>query len=76
MFKVGQVWRNNTYGTLYTVINVRWGALAIMRAITGRDVGWCGNLETSTAKKAFTLIGNNYKPKALTEQRGCRKEDC
>lgn len=61
MFKKGQVWRNNTYGTLYKVLRVNAGVYAVVEAITGRDIGFCGHLGPATARKAFTLIGNNYK---------------
>lgn len=64
MFKVGQVWRNNAYGTLYVVCDVRFSSMAIVQAITGRDAGWRGNLGPATARKAFTLIGNNYQERA------------
>ena len=67
MFKVGQVWRNNAYGTLYVVCDVRFSTMAIVQAITGHDAGWRGNLGPATARKAFTLIGNNYQERAATK---------
>lgn len=72
MFKKGQVWRNNTYGTLYRVVRVsagvNAGVYAVVEAITGRDIGFCVHLgPATTARKGFTLIGNNYRERATTK---------
>lgn len=75
MFKVGQVWRNNQSGWLYQVVSKSKTKCMVLR-LTGYSVGLVGSLHRETAKAGFTLIGNNYKPKASPEQRGCRKEDC
>ena len=67
MFKKGQVWRNNTYGTLYRVVRVNAGVYAVVEVITGRDIGFCVNLGQATARKGFTLIGNNYQERRTTK---------
>lgn len=71
MFKVGQVWRSQK------------GHICLVREVSviGARVNFVGG--PLKGREGFmgrhgkaSLIGNNYKPKALPEQCGFRKEDC
>jgi hypothetical protein len=70
MFKVGQIVRVTHRPTRLWVIKER--------RVDGNVIIYStsGSMFDFIDEKFLTLIGNNYKPKALPEQRGCRKEDC
>lgn len=76
MFKVGQVWRSDASGNTFLVLSVPNSRRATVARMTGLAKGQKGWIGVNAARHRYTLIGNNYKPKALPEQRGCRKEDC
>lgn len=70
MFKVGQIVRvTHRPGRLWVIKERRVDGNVLIYSTRGSMFDFID-------ERFLTLIGNNYKPKALPEQRGCRKEDC
>ena len=75
MFKKGQILRHRI--TRSAVLVIEWPQVKrLTKPIAGQTPIGCVYRVATGSNGLYTLIGNNYKPKALPEQRGCRKEDC